>query len=128
MPAIWAAFARPAQRPVRERHRGQEGRHEGDGAEQERCFPLAPELGDVDLRAGQEREHDAGEGADEGEPVRDPGVEGVPDNDAEGELDQGDGDADFHRDRRGGQDRRRENDCNREFAHLYLLRETLQLG
>jgi hypothetical protein len=63
-----------------------------------------------------------------GQPVRDREVEGVADDHAQRELDQRNGDPELDRDRRGGQDRDRQNHCHREFAHLYLRRKTLRLG
>jgi hypothetical protein len=127
-PGDLGGISGPAQHPIGERHHDQEGRREGDASEQKRRLPLALELRHVDLGAGEEREHDPGEGADEGEPIRNPGVEGVADDDAERELDQRDRDPELDRDRRRGQDRRRQKHCNCEFAHLYLLRKTLRLG
>ena len=99
---------------------GSERCEERDDSDRQRSLPLALELRNVHLRAGQEGQHDSGEGADEAQPVRNRNVGGVADHDAREQLDQRDGQADLDRDGRGEEDRPSKNCRYRDVAQLYL--------
>ena len=91
--------ARPVEGVEAEQADDGERREEADQPDRERRPPLAPELRHVHLGAGEEGQHDPGERADEGQPARHVEMEGVPDHDAEKQLDQGDRDPDLDRHR-----------------------------
>ncbi len=111
----------PAERVEGEEAGDDERARERHSSEDQARLPFALELRDVDLRPREEGEHDAGERADEREPVRDREVERVPDDDAERELDQRDGQADLDRDRAGDENGRREDCRYRYVAQLHSL-------
>jgi hypothetical protein len=62
------------------------------------------QIGRVDFHARQEGEDDGRERGDEVEPLLGLEVEDVPDDDAERQLDQGDGDAELDRRHTGDED------------------------
>jgi len=107
----------PAERVVREQAAHRERCEEGDDADRERRAPFAPELRDVDLGSRQERQHDAGERADEAEPARHRETERVTDDETCDQLDQGDREAGLHRDHRREQDGARQDCRYSDVAH-----------
>ena len=118
----------PAEAVVGQQPDDCERRQERDEPDRERRCPFPPELRDVDLRAGQERQHDARKGADEAQPARHVEAERVAEHESGKELDQRDREARLHR------DHRREENCSREYcsysdvahADLYLLRSVVE--
>jgi hypothetical protein len=106
----------PAEPVVREQADDDERCPERDEPERQGRLPLALELRHVDLGTGQERENDAGERADEVEPVRDRDVESVADHHAREQLDQRDRESELDRDRRGEKDCCGEYGCDRDAA------------
>jgi hypothetical protein len=80
-------------------------------------MPLPPELGNIHLGAGQKREDDARERADEVQPGGDAEREDVADEHAGEELDERDREAGLDGDRRREEDRRPENCCYGDVAH-----------
>jgi hypothetical protein len=106
----------PAKGVVGEEPDDDERSAERDEPDRERSPPFAAELWNIDLCPGQEGQHDAGEGAEEGEPARDGEREGVPDDEARRQLDQGDRETDLDREHRRRENRCRKECCYREIA------------
>jgi hypothetical protein len=73
---------RPVERVEAEQAYHGERLNEADEPDRDGGAPLPPELRDVDLRAGEERQHDARERAEEGKPARHVEAERVADDHA----------------------------------------------
>ena len=88
----------PVEEEVRDERGDDERPDEGRDPEGERGLEPSPHVRRIDLHPGEEGEHDRREGGDEVEPRLRVQPEGVAGDDAEGELDQRDGDPGLDRD------------------------------
>jgi len=110
----------PACHEVREQPGADEREHEREPADEHGLLELPPQERRVDLRAGQEREHDAGERCEEVDPRRRGHTEGVPGDDPERDLDDRDRETDLDAHHRGDEDGEADDRRDEQLVHVTL--------
>lgn len=122
MPAISAALSVQSSRKKATSDATTKGPAKGD-ADSDRCLEPPAHVGRIDFHPGQEGEHDRGERGDEVEPLLAAEIEDVSDGDAQGELEQRDGDAELDREHA-----RNEHDCCKNGGELNGLHADLHFA